>query len=356
MSVAPAPNPPNMPDALPFADFPPSNENGPTLQDRRSVEKQPSIRNKKHVSKIIEAKKGLCGCTSIRGGLAVLLDAALFQTFLDLHKQDDDPKGLKSTLSDANSSLAVVNALLLSMIFPMSMAPDDWMEDAREGWVAQTFGLEWMFDEYWWTWWYDQSIVGFRIGLGAMMMAVCASVFQMLAINEIQDDNHAQVYINTISDHARKFPFRSMIIGLIAPFGFSVGIRHSLTYRTLLGVVGFNLTVGVIGAYLAYTIYHIMKAVYISVEEKDKFEQTSIPESTIAILVEEYFELKPEHFDIHDWLHKLSDVTDKGYAVPLTYCTRMLARKHFYIRSGKALGLELPPETIAKLCYEREES
>jgi hypothetical protein len=147
-----------------------------------------------------------------------------------------------------------------------------------------------------------------------------------------------------------------MIVGLIAPFGFSVGIRHSLTGKTLLAVLGLQLTLGIIGGYLVYTLYYIMKAVFVSVEEKDKFENISIPESTIVLLVDEYFGLKPENFELGDFLHQLCDVTDGGYAVPLTYRTRMLARKHFYIRSGKEFGMELTPELLAKLCYEREES
>jgi hypothetical protein len=291
----------------------------------------------------------------LKGFLGVLLDAAFYQSFLDLHEQDEDPTGLKATLTDANGSLALVNALLLSMIFPMGMTPDDWLLEGRNGWVAQTFGLTWLFDDDWAKFWYDISIVGFRIGLGALLMAVTASCFQMLVINEIQDDNHAQVYLKTVHKAARKFPFRAMIVGLLAPFGFSVALRHTFTSQTPIAVIGMNLTIGPIIAYLLFTLYSYVKAVYVAVEEKDRFENISIPESTITVLVEEYFALKPDNFEIEDFLHQLKDVTDKGFAVPLSYPTRLLARKHFYLEAGKRVGLELPAETLAKLCFERAE-
>jgi len=184
-------------------------------------------------------------------------------------------------------------------------------------------------------------------------MAVVATIFQMLAINEIQDDNHAQVYVNVVSKAALKFPFRSMIIGLIAPFGFSVGLRHLLTAQTPLAIIGLTLTLGPVGIYFVFAIYSYMKAVFCAVEEKDKFESISIPESDVIALAEEYFELKPDSFDMAEFLGRLSDVTERGYSVPITYCTRMLARKHFYLNAGKRLGLELPPEMLAKLCFQR---
>jgi hypothetical protein len=318
----------------------------------RAVMKQSSLRKSKIATKVVDSDGGSM-LSKIRGIIVVLLDAAFFQSFLDLHEHDDDPTGLRSGLADGNASLAVVNALLLSMIFPMGMTPDDWLKEGREGWVAQTFGISWLFDEEYAGYWYDQSIVGFRIGLGALLMAVVATIFQMLAINEIQDDNHAQVYVKTVHKAALKFPFRSMIVGLIAPFGFSVGIRHFFTSQTPFAICGMILTLGPIGLAFVLSIYSYMKAVFTAVEEKGKFEHITVSEADIKVLAEEYFELKPDTFDMADFLGTLSDITERGYAVPIAYCTRMLARKHFYLNAGKKLGLELPPDMLAKLCFER---
>lgn len=368
MSVAPAPAPLNAPPRTIPLGTEPANipddaeadaQNGgirrsASLRDSRAVQKVPSIRSSKVASRVLVEATGLKA--KLKSFLAFLIDVFMFQSFLDLHQHDEDPKGLKASLQDTNSNLALVNALLLSMVFPMGMSPDDWTAEGRSGWVAQTFGLEFIFDEEWQGLWYDQSIMGFRMGLGALLMAVVASTFQLLAISEIQDDNHAQVYLRTVSKAALKFPFRAMLIGVLAPFLFSVALRHTLTFQTLLGVVGLNITVGPILGYMLFAIYHYIKAVYVAVEEKDKFERITISEKVIIALVEEYFALKPEYFDIDDFLHEICDITDLGYAVPLAYCTRMLARKHFYIHAGKRLGLELTPEMLAKLCYEREES
>ena len=101
--------------------------------------KRSDTATKKAMKVVQKSEKGFWG--KVYGIILCLSDAILFQAFMDLGESNSNVAGLKSSLANANSTLAFVNAMLFAVIFPMAMTPDDWSEEGRTGFIAQSSAL-----------------------------------------------------------------------------------------------------------------------------------------------------------------------------------------------------------------------
>ena len=101
-----------------------------------------------------------------------------------------------------------------------------------------------------------------------------------------------------------------------------------------------------------FAAYKNLHAFYMTAEEESRYDAIQISDEEMQKLAAEYFEKNPRTYALAKFLGSLKETTQRGYTVPLTYETTMLAKKHFYLMASKKFGLQLGPETLSQLCFD----
>jgi hypothetical protein len=287
------------------------------------------------------------GCKSI---LAMLYNAFISQDFLDAAEHISG-RYVKKNAVDENINMALINSLILTMVFPLGFSNGvDWIEQARKGYLATTFGLPY-FESDWEGMWYDIFCTAFWFGTFCLAAAVFTHVCQLLMINELEDDNLVSVFMIGLGRTARRIPFRYLNYGLPFTILFSIALRILFTAQTLILLICY-VSLHLLALTTLYALYKNMLALYKTLEEQSKYDLVSIPEQEMSKFAEKYFKDKQDDFDLSDFLGTLTTKSARGYEIPLTFKTKLVARKHFYLLTCAELDLKLGGDMLTRLVFE----
>jgi hypothetical protein len=258
---------------------------------------------------------------------------------------------VKDALYDEQTQLALVSSLVLTMTFPLLYEFSiDWYEMATVGFIGRNteyyLGIN-IFGEEWLPAWHDLSLCGYNWGMACLFCSLMACLVQLIVLNQI-DEEHSITYVKALGPAAKKFTFRMLILGLVLPLAGPMLIRINAVIQTLGGFIIHVGTAPII-AYVAFTIFRTVKALYVCLDEQEAYDPIVLKEDDVIELCTKYFDEHPDDFSASDFCNSLTFVTAKKYKVPLSYGTKLRAVKSFFTVLSEREGLDLDKRTIGKL-------
>jgi hypothetical protein len=284
----------------------------------------------------------------------VWINIAVTQKWMDVaaeHIQTD----VKDALYDENVQLALVQSLILTMIFPLMFEfAIDWYELAQVGFIGRMteYYLDYnIFQEANMGFWHDLTIAGYNLGIATLLCGVLGALWQIIVLNQI-DEEQAITYTKSLGPMAKKFSFKMLVSGLVLPLMGPFSLRIFATLQTVWGFVMWTFA-GPIVAYVLFTLYRSVVALYVCIDEQEAFDPIHLTEEDCMERCREYFKMKPNDYARADYMNCLTFVSKKHFKVPLTYSTQIRALKCFYKCLCEHEDMELDKITLTKFVLEK---
>jgi hypothetical protein len=303
-----------------------------------------------HVRKEVDRKVAKHAEKGWKSNFYVLLNTLFTQKWMDVaaeYVQTD----VKDALYDEQVQLALITSLVLTMTFPLLFEfSHDWYELATVGFVARQtehyLGVNIFAEEYMGIW-HDISVSGYNLGNACLLCGLLPCLVQLIVLNQI-DEEHAITYTQAQGPAAKKITFRLLILGLVLPLAGPMSIRMNATMQTPILFVMHILT-GPIVAYVAFSIFRAIKALYVCLDEQEAYDPIVLSEDVIMQHCTEYFEKHPDNYSPSHFCNTLTFVTPKRFKIPLAFSTKLRALKCFFKVLSDREGLDLDMATIGKL-------
>jgi len=274
--------------------------------------------------------------------------------FLTLHEDSKGVDGMKQNICDGVGNLGVVSALLLTLVVPMFYGSiDDFLvkrdEDYQssgaailDSWLCRQFDHDRIDD-------ISRGLANlmhasYVISLVAFLFSTLSSVYILLCVNGLGDDNGAALFVQHMGK-AIRLPY-IFFTGGMAMFG-GVLARLIFTVRSLEAMIIELVVAGVMvtsccGLSQFYCVHCTCITLYnTSTHEPLVLTPTEVEEDVLA-----YFENAGPCAALEECLWSLQARTKAGACVPLSSVTRVLAKAAYHRKMVQILGLIVPDEAI----------
>jgi hypothetical protein len=244
------------------------------------------------------------------------------------------------------------------MVFPLMYEFNiDWYETAQTGAIARTtehyLGFN-IFGQEYYGYWHDIHMAGYNWGVACLLTAVMACVIQLVVLNQI-DEEQSITYTKALGPMAKKFSFKSLIIGLILPLAGPMSLRINATMQTFAGFLHYIVS-GIIVTYVLFTIYRSVKALYVCIDEQEAYDPIVLSQEECMQKARAYFAKHPDDYHASDFCNCLTFISPLSYKVPLTYSAKLRAMKAFYKVLSEHESLELDGPTLAKISLHKADT
>lgn len=260
-----------------------------------------------------------------------------------------DRADMKQQVYDENVQMSLLSALLLTIVFPLSYEfNDDWLPTGHAGYIASTW-LDNQLDE---PFWHDVSLCGYIGGVMGMLFSMLTSIFTMLASGELNEDYMLKFYDQYLGI-GRKLPYFFFQIGVV--FFLVVGTvpRWILCFQTLGALVIFAIFVGLcIVIFLVLGLIGVVQGAHMTVFVEQSYPEVGMSEETVLQLGKKYFDVMGDHINLDDFVRSIQPVAEVAgcdYSVPLTFKSRVLCRKIFWMLLGADLGMKMDEATLSRI-------
>jgi len=277
-----------------------------------------------------------------------------FLTLTENYACEGPVDGIKQSVFDENVNLAVISALLLTLVVPMFFESwEDYLSEDFDG--SGTLFIEGYIgsrlDEnavkVATRWLADIGHCFYLLSTGGFLFSTLASVYILLCVNEIGSDNGVSVFLRQMGA-AIKLPYIFFSFGMVC-FG-AILLRCVFTVRSLevliIEMVGI---VPMVSCFCFVSQIYCVQCTCHALHEIHNYEPLALTPAEVHEDVELYLQKAGPSAEMADCLFNLQARTPTGALVSLSSVTTALVKAAYHRKMLEWMGFEIPDSAIYQI-------